>query len=199
MELNINQKNLYPIKDGGFCKTLSNNKKHEKIARHVVKFMRGHFERCVNPTVVKDFGSGICVKFKFGKMSEESKPELEKYLKEVESMNVWKVFDKAMYEAVQSMRGKEPVDVKVIKDLKERATVWFKKELNEWDKKLGMEVNRAIMIGHESKCKKKPGVYNFTGLVLSHDVFEVLNMGKNAIPDYKIPFRVRRTKFREAC
>ena len=65
MELDINPKNLYPIKDGGFCKTLSNNKKHEKIARHVVKFMRGHFERCVNPTVVKDFGAGICVKFKF--------------------------------------------------------------------------------------------------------------------------------------
>ena len=126
MELNIDPKNLYPIKDGGFGKTLSNYKKHEKIARHVVQFLTGHFERCMNPTVVKDFGAGICLKFKFGEMSEESKPELEKYLKEVEAMNVWKVFDKAMDEAVQSMRGKhdkEPVDVKVIKDLKERATV----------------------------------------------------------------------------
>ena len=70
--------------------------------------------------------------------------------------------------------------------------------LNEWDKKLEVEVMRAIRIGHGIKCRKKPGVYNFTGLVLSNDVFEVLNMGKNAIPDYKIPFRVRRTKFRES-
>ena len=138
MELNIDPKNLYPIKDGGFCKTMSNYKKHEKIARHVVNFLRGHFEICV-----KDFGAGICVIFKFGEMSEESKPELEKYLKEVEAMNVWKVFDKPMDEAVQSMRGKhdkEPVDVKVIKDVK----VWFKKEIIEWDKRLEMEVKRAI-------------------------------------------------------
>jgi hypothetical protein len=31
------------------------------------------------------------------------------------------------------------------------------------------------------ECKKKPGVYNFTGLVLSNSIFKVLNMGKNAI------------------
>ena len=59
-------------------------------------------------------------------------------------MNVWKVFDKAMEEAVLTLKGKhdgeEPVDDKVVKDLKERATVWFKKELIEWDKNLEVEV-----------------------------------------------------------
>ena len=54
---------------------------------------------------------------------------------------------------------------------------------------------RAIRIGHSIKCKKKPGVYNFTGLGLSNSVLGVLNTGKNAIPNYKIPFRVRRTRY----
>ena len=46
---------LYSIKDGGFYKnSLLSSKKHERIARHVVNSMRGHFNRSVNPTVVRD-------------------------------------------------------------------------------------------------------------------------------------------------
>ena len=38
-----------------------------------------------------------------------------------------------------------------------------------------------------------PGVYNFTRIELS-----ILNMGNgNAIPEYTVPFRIRRKKFRE--
>ena len=63
MELIINPKKLYPIKDDGFYKNSMLNSKNEKIARHLVNFLRGHFHRCVNPVVVKDFGAGISVKF----------------------------------------------------------------------------------------------------------------------------------------
>ena len=102
MELIIDPKKLYPIKDGDFYKnSMLNSKKHERIVRHFVNTLREHFNRLVNPTVVRDFREGISVKFKFGELLKESIPKLEKFLHKVEGMNVWKVFDKAMEEAVK--------------------------------------------------------------------------------------------------
>ena len=53
----------------------------------------------------------------------------------------------------------------------------------KWDKKLKKEVRKAIKAEHGKKCRKKPGVYNFNGVVLGNSILDILNMGKNAIPN----------------
>ena len=196
MELTIEARGLYPLKDTSFYKNCGLSLRQEgQVKRQIVGYMRGHFYIWVNPIVSRDFGAGISVKFKFGQLLEESVQQFEKYFKEVEAMNVWEVFDKAVGNTVKFLSRE--VGEEKIKRLMELAVSWFKKELNEWDKKLEVEILKALGVAHGIKCKKKPGVYNFTGIVLSNAVFKILNMGKNAIPEYRIPFRIRRKNFRE--
>ena len=182
MDLIIDAKKLYPIKDNGFYKDSRLNSRQQMKTRLVVGYMRGHFNKWVNPIVVKDFTGGTSVKFKFGEMSKDASQGFEKYIKEVEYMNVWKLFENAMDEVEKYLKGnhgdEESVDEIVVVEMKEIATEWFRKELIEWDKKLEDDVKRAIKIGHGIKCKKKPEAYHFTDITLSNGVFEVLNMGK---------------------
>ena len=130
MEPKIDARKLYQIKNSKFYKSCRLSwKQQKKIAKHVVSYLRGHFHNWVNPIVVRDFGAGISLKFKFGGLSKESVSNFEKYFEEVEAMNVWKVFDKAIGEAVLWLKGKHPVDDRVVEDVMQRATEWFKKEL----------------------------------------------------------------------
>jgi hypothetical protein len=196
MELNIMAKSLHQLKDTKFYKNCGLNIKQEGLVkRHIVGYMRGHFYIWVNPIVSREFGEGICVKFKLGQLSKESVQQFEKYFKEVEAMNVWEVLNKAIENTSESLEGTVTNDN--FGRIRELATSWFKNELEVWDKKLEVEIMKAIRVGHGIKCKKKPGVYNFTRIELSNTILELLNMGKNAIPEYKVSFRIRRKMFRE--
>ena len=202
MELIIDARKLYPLKDTMFYKKCGLSLQQEKkVGSLIVSGLRGHFFNYVNPITARDFQAGVSVKFKFGELTKESVASFEKYVKEVEDMNVWRCFDKALRGATEYLKGakvgKEPVDDEKVEKIVEQANVWFKRELAEWDKKLKEEVRKAIKAEHGKKCKKKPGVYNFTRVVLSNSILDILNMGKNAIPEYKTSFRKRRKKFRE--
>ena len=91
MELNIAARSLYQLKDTKFYKKCGLNMKQEGLVkRHIVSYMRGHFYIWVNPIVSREFGEGICVKFKSGQLSRESDEKFEKYYEEVQvqAMNV---------------------------------------------------------------------------------------------------------------
>ena len=196
MDLNIAARSLHQLRDTMFYKNCGLNMKQEGLVkRHIVGYMRGHFYIWVNPIVSREFKEGICVKFKFGQLSKESVQQFEKYFKEVEAMNVWEVLNKAIEKTSDTLEG--TAGKENIARIRELATSWFKNELDEWDKKLEEQIMKAITVGHEIKCKKKPGVYNFNKIELSNTILELLNMGKNAIPEYTVPFRIRRKRFRE--
>ena len=135
-------KSLHQLKDTKFYKNCGLNMKQEGLVkRHIVGYMRGHFYIWVNPIVSREFGEGICVKFKLGQLSKESVQQFEKYFKEVEAMNVWEVLNKAIENTSESLEGTVTNDN--FGRIRELATSWFKNELEVWDKKLEVEIMKA--------------------------------------------------------
>ena len=62
-------------------------------------------------------------------MTRESEASFEKYVKEVEDINVWRFFDKALRGATEYLKGanvgKESVDDEKVEKIVEQANVWF--------------------------------------------------------------------------
>ena len=71
MELIIDARKLYPLKDTMFYKKCGLSLQQEKkVGSLIVSGLRGHFFNYVNPITARDFQAGVGVKFKFWRIDK---------------------------------------------------------------------------------------------------------------------------------
>ena len=160
---------------GGFLNYLK-----EDIVRRITE----HFNNVVKDIVYRDFKLGRKVKFKYGQVLDQSRETFEEFCNEIESMNVRRFIARLVVEVNEKMGHYKyrPIEEEQKTEVKRCIHEWFEEFLIEWDGELERNVVKAIEAQHEVKCRRVPGVYNFTSQEIPEELKTILGMGKKAVP-----------------